>query len=416
MLRTQIARCAVTALLSAVLMTPATAEAGAKKAKVLSAHSVFNAEKRKKTRHKIGQRLSYSIYSSVKFQGERNQRRDDRVNDRLEERALYIGFVGRADLGNGVLAFAHGEAEVKSKTTQNRSYGLRASWTTKEAFLSFKLNEDARITVGRMRFSDLNKWVADAAVDGVHYGHKSKNGISEIAAFVGVDDVTSHYLMFHHGRVNGKIRYGALTLLEKDGSEKRLHLSGYAKSSPTKRATYEASVGLVAGDAANSQPSGIGFDLRTTQKLGSYNLNPQLMLGFAAGSKGFRQPTIHSNKTYNAGQAQVHRYGYVFQPDLSNLAVGSFAVGIRPSRKLSVDLGLHTYAQLSKSTTGPIARVSGATTGESSFLGTEISLAGAWRPNKSSKVEFGIGHFNPGPALKDQSSATRVYLRLSASF
>lgn len=141
-----------------------------------------------------------------------------------------------------------------------------------------------------------------------------------------------------------------------------------------------------------------------------------MMFGFAAGTEGYRQSGLHSNKTYNRGQTQVHRYGYAFQPDLTNLVVGSFAVGVRPSRKLSVDLGVHAYAQFSKSTTGPSARFHGATTGNSAFLDTEISLAGAWRPSRKTKVEFGVEHFNPGPAYIDQTPATRVYLRMTATF
>lgn len=412
----KLARFATTALLSAVILTPQAAEAGPKKAKALAVATVFDAEKRKKTKRTVGQRLSYSASTSIRFQGERNQRRDDATDDRAEEYALYFGLVGRVDLGRRMIAFGHGELDVRSKTTHAKSYDMATHWTTKEAFLSFEASNDARITVGRMRFSDLNKWVADAAVDGIHYGHKTKDRVTELAAFKGTGDITASYLMAHHGRVNNKIRYGALALIENEGSNNSLHLSGYANAVVSQRFSYELNVGMVAGDAANGKNAGFGFDLRSTHKFGTRKFSPQLMFGFAAGSEGYRQSGLHSNKTYNRGQTQVHRYGYAFQPDLTNLAVGTVAIGIRPSRKLSVDLGLHVYGQMNPSITGPSARLSGATTGASAFLGTEVSLAGAWRPSKKSKVEFGIGHFNPGPAYVDQTPATRVYMRMSVTF
>jgi hypothetical protein len=416
MMSNTVTSCVAAALLSAAMLSPHAAQAGAKKAKPLSPATVFNAEKRKRTKHKVGQRLAYSIYSSIRYQSERNQRRDDGIDDRSEEYALYLGFAGRVDLGRGMLVFGHGELDIRSKSTQDHTYDLATRWTTKEAFVSFETGDQARVTVGRMRFSDLNKWVADMAVDGVHYGHKTKEHTTELAAFTGTGDVTASYLMAHHGRVNNKIRYGALALLENDGSDTRFHLTGYANAVVSQRFSYELNVGAVAGDAANGKSAGFGFDFRSTHKFGNRKLNPQLMFGFAAGSEGYRQSGLHSNKTYNRGQTQVHRYGYAFQPGLTNLVVGSVAVGIRPSRKLSVDLGLHVYGQFSKSTTGPSARISGATTGTSALLGTEVSLAGAWRPSKKSKVEFGIGHFNPSPAYIDQTPATRVYMRMSVTF
>lgn len=410
------ASCIVGAAICALFIAPIAAEAGSKRVKLPVAASVFDAEKRKRTRHKLGHRLSYSVYSSIRFQNERNQRRDDNVDDHTEEFAGYLGFVGRADLGRGAIAFGHGELDVRSKKTQDRTYAAAARWTTKEAFVSFAVTEEARLTVGRMRFSDPNKWVADAAVDGVHYGHKTPHRVTELATFVGTGDANGTYLMAHHGRVQNKLRYGTIALAEVDGSQKRLHLSGYASAVASQSFSYELNVGAVVGDAANGKRAGIGFDVRSTHRFGASKLNPQVMLGFAAGSEGYRQSGLHSNKTYNRGQTQVHRYGYVFQPDLTNLAVASVAIGIRPSRKLSADLGVHVYGQLNKSTSGPNARLSGVTTGGSAFLGTEISVAGAWRPSKKSKVEFGVGHFKPGRAFADRTSATRVFVRMSVTF
>lgn len=406
---------AAIAVVGAAIIAPQMSEAGQKKARPFMASMVFDAEKRKKTKQSIGQRVSYSLYTSLRFQGERNKRRDDNVNDRNEESALYLGFVGRTDLGQGVIAFGHGVLDARFKATQIRSYEMTSRWTTKEAFVSLEVSPNARVTLGRLRFSDLNKWSADAAVDGIHYGHKTADRVTEFAAIKAIDDDPSHYLMAHHGRVNDKISYGALALIENRDEGTLFHLTGYASSVAPQRFSNELNVGVVAGDAANGKSIGFGADLRTLYKFRTSQLNPQIMFGFAAATEGYRQSGLQSNKTYNKGQTQVHRYGYVFQPDLTNLAVGSVAIGLRPSRKFSVDLGLHVYGQLKKSIVGPKARLQGATKGKSAFLGTELSLVGAWRHHKKSKVEFGVGYFNPGPAFVDQSFATRVYMRMTVS-
>ena len=89
---------------------------------------------------------------------------------------------------------------------------------------------------------------------------------------------------------------------------------------------------------------------------------------------------------------------------------------MRPSRKFSLDLNAHAYAQVSASTHAPDARVTGSTNGTSQFVGAEISLVGAWRPSKKAKVEFGLGGFQPGPAYTQRGSAKRIYARFSMYF
>jgi len=403
----------VSILAVAIALAPLPADAGSKKDKPLSAPSVFNAEKRKSTRNKWGQRLSYSGYAQFKAQGETNLGRDDAIQDRRDEMALYLGLVGRVDLGRRAIGFAHGQLKWTRKQSHTTDYDPTLQWITKEAFVSFQLSAKQRLTVGRMRFSDLTRWVVDASVDGVHFAHRSPDQVTEVAAFAATGDDEGRFVMVHHGRVLNKLRYGAIALLEDLPNDRRLRVSGYALGQMSKQTSFEANVAATMSDAAGT---GLAFDVRTTHKFGASRLKPQVLLGFAAGTADFRQSGVHSNKTYNGGQTQVHRYGYVFQPDLTNLAVGTVAVGLRPSRNFSVDLGLHVYGQVQKSRSAPVARFSGAMTGDSRFVGTEVSLVGAWRPNKRSKVDFRVGRFKPGRAFADRSDVTRVSIRLTTTF
>lgn len=377
---------------------------------------VFDIDKRKKTKRPITDWLRISGYANLRFQGERNIRRDDGVSDRTDEIAAYLGFAARADLGHGMTGFLHAEVDVRDKQTHLRSYGRIMQPNLKEALLSFRTGDSGQLSIGRLRFSDPHKWVADASVDGLHYAVRSGDAAFEFAAVQGTRDVTATYLLAHTSRAADKRRAGVFAIAELDRADRRLHLSAYLGDQVSARFSYQLNAATVIGDAAHGRSFGVGIDARVLQKLGTGRWGPQITYGFAMGTPGFQQSGLHSNKTKDGGQTQFHRYGYVFQPELTNLAVGTLAYGLRLSRKVSVDLSAHAYLQPNRSTTGPIARIKGATTGKSRFIGSEVSLAGAWRPTKKSKLEVGIGRFMPGPAYADRSKASRLYMRLSVYF
>ncbi len=376
---------------------------------------VFDASKRKKTKIRVSDRLSYSAYSSLRLQGERNVKLDDGFADKSDELAVYLGAAARFKISESVLAFAHAELDVRKKTTHNKQYDLVKRLKVKEALVSFKLSEANTLTVGRMRFSDAHKWVADASVDGVHFAHKSGDRAFEAAVFREVFNDAGAYALVHTTRFSQLGHTGVYVLAEQTNSDRRLHVIGYVKKTPSKRFSYTLHGAGVFGDAAGGKSNGFGLDARATYKFDLPN-KPQVTFGLAAGTDGFRQTGLHSNKTYDGGQTQFNRYGYVFQPDLTNLAAATVSLGLRPSRKFSLDLTAHFYMQLSPSATAPTARVNGSTNGTSAYLGSELSLAGAWRPSKKTKFEFGIGAFQPGSAFNNRTSSKRVYARLSMYF
>ena len=376
---------------------------------------VFDASKRKKTKTRVSDRLTYFAYTSLRFQGERNINLDDGITDVSDEYAAYLGAAAKFQISESVLAFAHAELDLRTKNTHVKQYGLIKKLKVKEALVSFKLNDANTLTLGRMRFSDAHKWIADASVDGVHFAHKSNGRAYEAAIFRDVFNDAGDYALFHTTRFSKKARAGVYVLAENAKTERRVHVIGYLKSSPSARFSYTLHGAGVLGDASNGKSSGFGFDARATYKFDLPN-KPQVTFGLAAGSDGFRQTGLHSNKSYDGGQTQFNRYGYVFQPELTNLAAATVSLGMRPSRNFSVDLAAHFYTQLSPSTTAPIARVRGTTNGTSAYLGSELSLVGAWRPSKKTKFEFGIGSFKPGSAYSNHTSSKRVYARLSMYF
>ncbi len=393
-----------------------TTDAAANDKKKLVAPTVFSIETRKRTRREIGEFIKYSGSVSVAAAHESEIKRDDVRRDQSRDVSAQLAFAVRADLGFGTTAFVRAKASAKRR---NRSeYGVygstRLDWN--EAVLSVRLSDVSQLNFGRMRFSDPNKWVADASVTGVHFGRIRGSSGFELAAVRGTRKNTSNYVLAHLSKAEQAKKQGAFAILENGPNGDRLHVSGYQNRTVSARISHQWNVGLVMGDAANGRSAGLGIDWRGVRKLKGDRLNPQLTLGFAIGSPGFQQTGLHSNKTYDGGQTQFNRYGYLYRPELTNLAVFTLAYGLRPSRKFSVDFGMHIYAQPRPSTTATTGRIQGQTTGRSGYLGSEISIAGAWRPSKTTKIEFGAARFAPGAAYKDRSAATRLFARATFSF
>ena len=377
--------------------------------------AVFDIDKRKKTKTQITDWAAYSAYASARYSGERNLNLDDGVDDRSDKLSAYLGAAVRAEPVEGIIGFAHIEAELTHRGTHKTTTFTNA-FHIKEAVAAYRISEQSALSLGRMRFADPQKWVADAAVDGVHFGHKADGSGLDLAAFSGTRDNDGLYALAHVYRFDNEAAFGGFGVLEARDGQTRAHLSAYSMGDFADDISYTVNGGVVIGDGANDQAMGLGLDARVIAQIGEHDWNPQLTLGAAAGSKGFAQTELHSNKTYDGGQTQFNRYGYLYQPELTNLAVATVGFGIRPSRMFSLDFAAHAYAQIEPLATVPDARVSGTTTGGSALLGGELSLVGAWRPTKKTKFEFGLSVFQAGPAYQNQDMAKQAYARFSVYF
>ncbi len=399
-----------------LVLTGTSQKASAQKAPKDHSRLAFDASKRKKTKSLITDYLSYSSYASVRYQGERNIRLDDGRSDYSDEFAGYLGVALRANLSPAVMAFGHAELDIRQKTTHSKSYPTKSKLKVKEALLAVRLTSTQTISAGRLRFADTNKSMADASVDGVHYAFKTAEGALEVALFRDIFKDRGTYAMLHKTRFSKTHSSGVYILAEETGRDQRLHMAAYLNRKPTSNLSYALNGAAVIGDATNRETSGFAVDFRAMHRFSDQPGKPQITLGFAAGTKGFRPSGLQSNKTYDGGQTQFNRFGYVFQPELTNMAVATIGLGLRPSRTFSLDLCGHAYSQLSRSTSSPDARVSGAVTGRSAYLGSELSLVGAWRPSKKTKVEFGAGVFKPGNAFTNREPVKRFYARFTTYF
>lgn len=384
--------------------------------KLVRSPLAFDLTTRKKTKILINDQLSFSGSVGASYLSERNLKLDDLIDDKANQYKAILEIVGRAELSESLAAFMHLEFGLKGKETHIKSYGRKSNVRIKEAFVAYRFAKDTALSFGRIRLSDKNKWILDKAVDGVHFGRRLQNSGFEFAIVKDDDRNNSTYALAHYTRFQKKYAAGIYVIGQRAELETSGHIIGYINNQRNKRFKYTANIAGTFSNAQFGVRNGFGFDFRATQKINEHKLNPQITYGFAIGSKGFRQTGLQSNKTKDGGQTLCHRYGFVYQPDLTNMVVASVGFALRPSKAFSIDLNTYAYAQVSKQVVTPSARVSGVTTGRSAFLGTEISLIGAWRPMKKTKIEFGVGMFQAGSAYQNKSLSKRIYFRVKRYF
>ena len=61
--------------------------------------------------------------------------------------------------------------------------------------------------------------------------------------------------------------------------------------------------------------------------------------------RNYRQSGLQDNNARFAGVTSFKFYGETVEPELSNLLIGTAAIGVRPTPRSSVDLVYHYYAQ-----------------------------------------------------------------------
>jgi alginate production protein len=166
---------------------------------------------------------------------------------------------------------------------------------------------------------------------------------------------------------------------------------------------------FIADGTQTSTLSGSAFDIGVTGSL-AWPLRPSLTLGYARGSKGFRQTGLHENKSRFAGVKRWQRYGELLQPELANLSVTTVGTGLRVLDNTSVELVAHDFRQVQAADSIRGARVSADPLGTNRSLGREVNLLVAVRESKRLEFLFKASQFKPGAAFApDERSSARAF-------
>lgn len=138
-------------------------------------------------------------------------------------------------------------------------------------------------------------------------------------------------------------------------------------------------------------------------------LDPYFTVGYAYGSGddnpndgtsgNYRQTGIHNNKVKFSGSQRFRYYGELFRPELSNLQIGTAAIGVPLSELSSIDLLYHHYQQANVSEVIRDSRIRATPNGLQGNLGEEVDLVVSLDEWKHLQLQFAGSLFRAGEAF-----------------
>ncbi|MCA0201911.1 MAG: alginate export family protein [Proteobacteria bacterium] len=282
------------------------------------------------------------------------------------------------------------------------------------------------VSVGRSRMNDPRNWLfasSDDMNDNVQLQYRDDTDFFQVVAaardllpsnlFEPSDQHRSlnYAATFEHNFPNG-MRGGGFLLLqnrkgEGDGVD-RTYFGVRSRGTVAGHIDYWTDTVVLRGAAGTTPMRSYAFDVGIIYKfldalqlhlVGSY------AYGSGDGNAGdgvdhrFRQTGIQENRYQYGGVSRFKYYGESLNPELSNLAVATTAVGFKPSTLSSVDLVAHHY-ELAHANGGLIAgRLNRQPTGASHNAGNALDLVAGYRDRTAVELEFFGGWFMPGPAF-----------------
>jgi alginate production protein len=301
-----------------------------------------------------------------------------------------------------------------------------------EAFVWFKQVAGRRLSVqiGRQQFRDDREWLYDEELDAVRvrYGADrfdvelsiSRNGLvqKDLLADECDGDRINNYLVYAGYRLTDRIDIGAYLFVRDDRSSDRessIFLGVRSRGELIRRLDHWLELAYVTGRDGSRRISGTGFDVGLTYEL-DRPLRPSLTAGYAFGSRNFRQTGLQDNEGRFNGVTRFRYYGELFDPELSNFLILTHGIGIRPTRRTSVNLVHHYYFQPRASSFILDAAIDADPSGRSRDLGHEIDGIFGYRIRRNMDMILTLGWFIPGRAFPGGDNALVAFFAMAYTF
>jgi alginate production protein len=294
----------------------------------------------------------------------------------------------------------------------------------KEAFLHVKALAPGGLAlqVGRQGFKDDREWLYDEELDAVRAfwqpaGLELQVSVSRLGLFrtdmLDHDSTgqTTNYLAYGRYRVGTAIAPAAYVFVRDDRSPARqrpVFFGLQAGGALGDALTYWLELAHVRGRDGSRQIRGWGVDGGATYTV-DLPLRPSLTAAYAFGSGdsnpdghidgAFRQTGLQENEARWAGITRFKYYGELLDPELSNLAIATLGLGLRPTKRSSLDLVYHEYRQDTASTALRGAALAADPSGLSRRLGRELDLVTGYDGVAGLEVKGVFSYFIPGQAF-----------------
>ena len=134
-------------------------------------------------------------------------------------------------------------------------------------------------------------------------------------------------------------------------------------------------------------------------------LEPSFTLGYAFGSREFRQTGLEGNEGDFNGVVDFLYYGELLEPELSNISIFTADTGINPTEETSIDFVYHYYIQTEATDELRDSNIDTDPNGINKSLGSEIDLIlGYEQKEEKLAVALSFGYFIPGKAFPSDAA------------
>jgi len=288
------------------------------------------------------------------------------------------------------------------------------------------------LQLGRQRFEDERQWLYDEELDAVRlrFEHAalaielsaSRDGLVRKDLLSSAErDRINNYVLYASYRLPRDTTLDVYAIARDDQDADRprpIFVGVRSRGEPIEDLDYWLELGYVGGRDGSKRIRGWGVDLGATYEF-QVGPKPALTLGFAFGSgdptpddgtdESFRQTGLQDNEGDFGGATDFRYYGEVLDPELSNIAILTAGVGIRPSDKFSLDLVYHYYLQHRAAPALRNAGIDAEPSGRSRRLGSGIDfIVGLQEIWDHFDARVGVGYFLPGAAFPEASGGAWV--------
>lgn len=307
-------------------------------------------------------------------------------------------------------------------------------------YLTDVLTSHGSIQVGRSRFEDRRDWLFNHDLDAVRLlfdFHKIRLEASVSEALVSPeedqDDIinTLFSVNLYPNSDNLLSVYSfnrSDSFTESNGSERDFsprYLGFRANGEIGDQLSYWLEAARARGSVDGIDLRGSAFDAGFTWVF-SLPWKPSITLGYAVGSgdpdpfdqvdETFFQSGLHRNNGKWNGVTNFRYYGEVLRPDLSNLRIETYGIGLRPRRKTSIDLIFHRYRLDEPSSSLVQSKIENRRLNFVDLdVGEEWDLVIGFEEFKHFEFELDLGTFLPGDAFLGDTDPS-IAVRLKTKF
>lgn len=392
-------------------------------------------------RNRLTDTLYYGVKLDAKFEHQDNYNlNDSEPNDlgvaegRVQMSLLYTPVDWFYAFAN--IALFYGDPLVDEAGDEEKTTELNV----RQANISFPRifgDSSGLLRIGRQRIKDKREWYFDENLDGFRllYGDGQYYIRASITRLRFIDEdllsdqgnpETNNFFLRMGYSPDDKLRLEGFALYMDDPTDEEgqpVFLGARAMGKAFKNLKYWVDIAYVFGKGdevkkrvngekikTNDSLSGFGFDIGASYMF-NIPLKPYITLGyaFATGDDNpddsvdhtFRQTGLQDNTARFHGKENLKYYGEVFDPELSNMSIFTAGLGIRPTRRSSVDLIYHYYRQDEAVDEIRDTDIDANPDGIHKNLGQEVDLVIGSRDTKNLHVEFNFGYFWPGNAFAE---------------